>query len=150
MKIRLLIFTFLCSVLSWGQVTIASDGLNNATTLFSLTSGAYYSGNSAASGDLPASSPFAIEGTHSFGISSGTATLTSNANISTCGYSSVTMSLRLASFSIGSTGNGADAGDNVTIEVSPDGGATWFSTVSVLGNNNATWAYSGAGIASTT
>ena len=155
MKIRLLIFTFLCSVLSWGQVTIASDGLNNATTLFSLTSGAYYSGNSAASGDLPASSPFAIEGTHSFGISSSssttaTAILTSNANISTCGYSSVTMSLRLASFSVTSTSNGADAGDIVTVEVSPDGGSTWFSTVRVLGNSNATWAYSSTGIASAT
>ncbi|MEZ4984198.1 MAG: hypothetical protein R2795_04040 [Saprospiraceae bacterium] len=30
----------------WGQVTIAADGLNNATTLFTLSGGAYYTGNS--------------------------------------------------------------------------------------------------------
>lgn len=149
MKIRLLLFvTLLFSVVSWGQVTIVSDGLNNATTLFTLTSGAYSTGNSAA-GDRPATSALASEGTHSYGISSGTATLLSNADINTSGYTSVFMTIRLASFSITSTGNGADAGDNVTVEVSPDGGTTWYSTVRVLGNANAYWAYSATGNAST-
>ena len=54
--------------------TIASDGLNNATTLLTPSGGPYYTGNSAA-GDAPASSPFASEGTHSRGISNGTGTL---------------------------------------------------------------------------
>ena len=123
-----------------GQVTIASDGLNNSTTLFTLSNGAYYSGNSA-SVDLPASSPFASEGTHSYGKSNGTATLTSS-DINTSGYTGISLNFSLASFSIGSTGNGADAGDIVTVEISPDGGTNWYSTLRVLGNSNAYWSYS--------
>jgi hypothetical protein len=132
----------MCSMLSCGQVTIVADGLNNASSLFSLSGGVYYTGNSVA-GDRPATSPFASEGSHSRGISNGTATLTSNANINTSAYSAVSMSLSLASFSIGSTGNGADAGDIVTVEVSPDAGTTWYSTVRVLGNSNTYWSYAG-------
>jgi hypothetical protein len=130
-----------------GQTTIASEGLNNSSSLFTVSGGLYYTGNSA-SGDRPATSPFAIEGTHSYGITSGTATLTSG-NINTSGFSGVSLSFRLASFSISSTGNGADAADIVTVEISPDGGATYFSTVRVLGNTNAYWAYSATGVAST-
>lgn len=133
--------------MSWGQVTIASDGLNNSTTLFTLTNGAYYTGNSG-TGDRPASSPFASEGTHSRGIINGTAILLSN-DINTIGYTSITMSFKLASFSIGSTGNGADGTDIVTIEVSPNGGTNWYSTERILGNSNAFWAYSATGIATT-
>ena len=147
MKLKLLIVALFCSVLGWGQVTIVSDGLNNSSTLFTLTGGAYFTGNSA-TGDRPASSPFASEGTHSRGVSNGTATLLSD-NINTIGHTSINMSFKLASFSISSTGNGADAGDVVTVEVSPDGGATWYSTIRVLGNNNANWAYSATGNAST-
>jgi trimeric autotransporter adhesin len=147
MKLKLLFLTLFCSVIGWGQVTIVSDGLNNSTTLFTLTGGAYFTGNSA-TGDRPASSPFASEGTHSRGVSNGTATLLSD-NINTIGHTSINMSFKLASFSISSTGNGADAGDVVTVEVSPDGGATWYSTIRVLGNNNANWAYSATGNAST-
>nr|WP_294935038.1 choice-of-anchor D domain-containing protein [uncultured Flavobacterium sp.] len=147
-KLPLLFFLF-SATLSWGQVTIVSDGLNNSATLFTTSGGVFYTGNSVA-GDRPATSPFAVEGTHSFGISNGTATLTSNANVDVSSYTGISMTLRLASFSIGSTGNGADGTDVVTVEVSPDGGSTWYSTVRVLGNANAYWAYStGTGTAST-
>ena len=134
----------------WGQTTIASEGFNNTSSLFAVSGGAYYTGNSGnLSTDAPANSPFAVEGTHSYGISNGTAILTSS-NINTSAYSGISMTLRLASFSIGSTGNGADATDIVTVEVSPDGGATYYSTARVLGNNNATWSYSaGTGNANT-
>lgn len=138
----------MASVLGWGQTTIVSDGLNNSSSLFTVSGGTYYTGNSA-TGDSPASSPFAIEGTHSYGISNGTATLTSSSNIDTSLYTGVSMSFRLASFSIGSTANGAEAADIVTVEVSPNGGANWYSTVRVMGNNNAYWAYSATGNAST-
>ena len=60
----------------WGQTTIVSDGLNNSASLFTLPNGAYYTGNSA-SGDRPATSPFAIEGSHSRDVSNASATLTS-------------------------------------------------------------------------
>jgi hypothetical protein len=131
------------------QVTIVSDGLNNSSSLFTLAGGAYYTGNSAGT-DAPSTSPFATEGTHARGISNSSATLTGLSNINTTGYTAVTLSAKLASFSIGGTANGADATDIVTVEISPDGGTTWFSTVRVLGNTNATWAYStGTGNAST-
>jgi hypothetical protein len=148
MKIKILFITLLISAFAQGQVTIASDGLNNATTLFTLTNGTYSTLNSA-SGDRPATSPFAVEGSHSWGITNGTGTLLSN-DINTSSYTSISATFRLASFSIGSTGNGADGPDIVTVEVSPDGGTSWYSTVRVLGNSNAYWAYStGTGTAST-
>lgn len=148
MKFKILFIALLVSGLSWGQVTIASDGLNNATSLFTLSNGDYYTGNSA-TGDRPATSPFASEGTDSRGVSNTTATLTSS-NINTVGYTAISTTFRLASFSINSTGNGADAGDIVTVEISPNGGTNYYSTVRVLGNTNAYWAYAtGTGIATT-
>lgn len=148
-KQALALFMVLCSVWGWGQVVVVSDGLNNSSSLFDLNNGSYYTGNSA-SGDRPATSPFAIEGSHSRGISNGTATLTSN-NINTTNHTNLELSFRLASFSIGSTGNGADAGDIVNVEISPNGGNNWYSTLRVLGNSNAYWAYStGSATAETT
>ena len=139
----------LLTQVGWGQSTIASDGLNNSTTLFTLSGGAYYTGTTSATADAPSSAPYTVEGTHSRGIANGTATLTSS-DINTSGYSSIQMSFRLASYSITSTGNGADAGDIVTVEVSPNGGLNYYSTVRVLGNSNARWSWSsGTGNATT-
>lgn len=142
------IFTFLlCSVLAsfnaFGQTTISSETFENALTLFSQTTGTgtYYTGNSG-TGDRVASSPFAIQGTYGYGISNGSVTITSS-NINTVGYTDIQMSFRLASFSIGSTNNGADASDIVTVEISPNGGTNYYSTVRVLGNTNAYWSYAG-------
>ncbi|NHM06600.1 choice-of-anchor D domain-containing protein [Flavobacterium sp. CYK-4] len=148
MKIRIFFLILLISQFVESQVTIVSDGLNNSSSLFVVAGGAYYTGNSAA-GDRPATSPFAAEGTHGWGLSNGGASLLSS-NINTTGYSIVTATFRLASFSIGSTGNGADVADIVTVEVSPNGGTNWYSTVRVLGNANAYWSFSsGTGNAST-
>ncbi|MFN6342543.1 MAG: hypothetical protein ACK4Y6_09100, partial [Bacteroidota bacterium] len=117
--------------------------------MFTLSSGAYYSGTTTSS-DAPSSADYFVEGTHSRGIANGTATLTTS-NINTSGYSSIQMVFRLASYSISSTGNGADVGDIVTVAVSPDGGTTYYNTVRVLGNSNARWSWSsGSGNASTT
>lgn len=126
---------------------IASESFENSVTLFLRSGGAFYTGNSGG-GDRPASSPFAILGTHSVGISSGSLTLTSS-DINTSGHTGVELSFRLAAFSISSTGNGMEVGDIVTVEVSPDGGSTYFNTLRVLGNTNARWAYSATGTATT-
>lgn len=126
--------------------TFAMEGFNNSMTLFA-GSPSYYTGNSA-SGDRPASTAFAQEGTHAAGVSNNTRVLTSNI-IDASSYSGVSMSFRLASWSIGSTGNGADAADFVLVEVSPDGGTTYYETIQVEGNSNAYWAYSATGVAST-
>jgi len=145
----LLAVLILTGINSWGQ-TIASDGLNGSSSLFTLSGGVYYSTNSA-SGDRPASVPQYVEGTSAYGVNNGTATLTS-VNINTSAYSDIELSFRLASFSVGSTGNGADATDIVTVEVSPNGGTTWYSTIRVTGPtvSNAYWSFtSGTGIATT-
>ena len=135
--------------MGWGQTTIASDGLNNSSSLFTLVNGAYYSGNSA-SNENPASSPFAAEGTYSRGGTMTTATLTGNSDINTSGYTNISLTSRLASFSLNGATNGADAGDVVTIEISSNGGTTWFNTLQVKGNSNACWSFSGGtGIATT-
>jgi hypothetical protein len=128
---------FLISQTSVSQ--IASDGLNNSSSLFTVSGGAYFTGNSA-SGDRPATSPFAAEGSHSYGVSNGTATLTSS-NINTTGYSVIAMSMRLAAFNVTNNTNGLDGSDLVTVEISPNGGTTWYSTVTVAGNANAYWSY---------
>ena len=135
-------FSFLSNPV-FGQTTIASEDFENALTLFSVTSGSatYYSGTSGGS-DGPASSAYSTSNTYGLGISNGTLGVTSSA-ITTTGYSSISMSFRLGSFSLGSAGNGADAGDIVTVEVSPDGGTTYYSTLRVLGNSNAYWSYAG-------
>lgn len=152
-KIVALCSFLLISCLSFGQSTIASEGFNNTSTLFAVSGGAYYTGNSA-SGDRPASSPLAVEGTHSYGLnatSSSTATSTmTTSDINTIAYTGISATFRLAAFSIGSTGNGMDGTDIVSVSISPDGGTNYFSTVRVLGNGNAYWSYgTGTGIAST-
>ncbi|MBL0316552.1 MAG: T9SS type A sorting domain-containing protein [Flavobacteriales bacterium] len=156
MKKILISFAILCGFFSaqnaYSQVTIASEGFENTLTMFSVTAGtaSYYSGNSAGA-DGVATSPFASAGTYSLGKSNATLTITSSA-VNTVGYTGISSSFRLASWSIGITTNGADAADIVTVEVSPDNGTNWYSTVRVLGSsaNNAYWSYAGgSGNAST-
>lgn len=123
-----------------------TEGFNESVTNVSLTGGGYFTGSSA-TGDRPASTPFAFEGTHSFGVTNSTATILSNPINSTVG-TGMSVSFKLASFSIGSTGNGADGSDTVVVAVSPDGGTNWFNTVTVAGNGNAHWSFtSGTGVA---
>jgi hypothetical protein len=57
---------------AFGQVTIASEGFNNSSTLFTITGtgNAYYTGNSG-TGNRPASAAYAIEGSHAYGRSAG-------------------------------------------------------------------------------
>lgn len=130
-------------------LVIASDGFENAFSLFTQTggTGSFYSGNSAV-GDAPASSPLATAGTYAYGRAFGSVNITSG-NINTSSATNVQLSFKLGSFSIGSTANGADATDFVSVEISADGGASYSNIVRVLGNSNAVWAYSATGVAST-
>ena len=124
-----------------------TENFENALTLFSNTGGAYYSSNSA-TGDRPASSPLANSGTYGFGVTNGSAVITSN-SLNTTSLTAPQLSFKLAAFSVASTTNGVDVGDIVTVEVSPDGGANYYSTVRVLGQSNSYWAYAATGVAST-
>jgi fibronectin-binding autotransporter adhesin len=133
-----------------GSVTLASDSFENALSLFtgSGSGNSFKSGNSLSS-DRPATSPLAFAGTYSLGVSNGTYTLTSSGT-DTRGFSNLNLSLRLASFSLGSASNGVDVGDRVTLQVSPDGGTTWWTQGLVTGNSNASWAYGATGTVSRT
>lgn len=117
---------------------------------FTVTAGTatYYNGNSAAA-DIVASSPFASEGTYSLGKSNATLGITTG-NINTSAYNNIQLSFRVAAFSIGA-GNGLDGDDYIRVEISPNGGTTYYSTLEVRGfttttntNNNAAWSYAGA------
>ncbi|OYW71709.1 MAG: hypothetical protein B7Z37_26980 [Verrucomicrobia bacterium 12-59-8] len=124
--------------------TVAADSFENTLTLFSGSGGgnSFLTGSST-SGARPATSPFAVDGTYALGVTGSTYTITSSA-INTYGYSNVSLSLKLAAFSA-TSGNGLDATDTVTLQVSTDGGLTFFSQAIVGGLANATWAYDATG-----
>jgi autotransporter-associated beta strand protein len=143
---NILLFVFIVLVGNvWGQTIIARDQFETTASSpdisFSFSGGAYQSGNTAASNAAPVNSPKFSEGSRGYGIINGTATLTS-ANINTSSFSSVSFTCRLASFSQNSTGNGADAGDYVRVEVSPNGGTNYYKRLDQIGNSNITWAIS--------
>ena len=117
------------------------------TATYSASGGELKTGSSG-SGDRPASSAFYVSGSRGYSVSNSTATLTFDA-LDTSSLSSPQLTLRVAAFSMNSTGNGMDGSDYVGIEISPDNGANYYSTVRVLGNNNAYWAYSATGNALT-
>jgi hypothetical protein len=141
--------------LGWGQtVTIASQDFEaspSSPTMTFTTSGSggtltTSSGTTSATADVPSNANYFSGGTQGYklvGPSSGTADwklLFSSVN--TTIYSSISFSIRLASFSVGSTGNGADGTDIVSVEISPDNGTTWYTRVEVTGGANSRWSFS--------
>jgi len=151
-----LLMMLLLPLLGRGQVTIAGYDFEatpaTPTAPVTLSGGVLYSGSSA-SGDRPASSTFFSQGAQAYGLSSTssatvTATVASSANIDASTYTNISVSFRLAAFSVNSSANGVDGPDFVTLEVSTDGGATYSSEIRVNGNNNAYWHYTtGSGTA---
>ncbi len=137
---------------STAQTTIAVQDFDGATPTMTYTNsgGATVTGNSGA-GDRPASSAFFTSSTTAFGTTNTTSTITS-ANITGLGsYTSKYVEFRLASWSIASTGNGADGTDLVTLGVSFDNGSTYSNEIQIAGNSNAYWHYStGTGSATAT
>lgn len=146
------VFYLSTALSSEGQVLIAVHDFETTlgTPALAISTGtpAYASGSSAST-DRPATSPFYTSSTRAWTESNATKTITF-ANQSLSGYTNCYIEYRLASFSINSTGNGADAGDIVTTSISVDGGTTFYSTARVLGNSNAYWSYSASGNATTT
>ena len=101
-------------------------------------------------GDRPASSNYFISSNTAWNANNTSSILTFS-NVTGLGsYISKYYEFRLASYSNASTGNGADATDIATVEVSLDGGTNWSSELRVLGNSNAYWSYSATGLASIT
>jgi hypothetical protein len=108
---------------------------------FTVSGGSFFTTSSTAA-DRPASSTFYNGGGRAFGINNGTATLTSTADIDVSTYTDVVLSMKIASFSLGSFLNGADAADYVLVEISVNGGSSWSEELRINGNSNAFWNYS--------
>lgn len=145
----LLMFTFHYST---AQTTIAIQDFDGATpTLtFANSGGATITGNSTAA-DRPASAAYFTSSTTAYNTNNTTSTLTF-ANVTGLGsYTSKYIEFRLASWSLTTSGNGADATDLVNLEVSFDNGSTYSNEIQVAGNSNAYWHYStGTGSATAT
>ncbi|MNK24824.1 hypothetical protein D3C87_431390 [compost metagenome] len=151
MKLFLSISFFLVVGCISAQTTIAIQDFDAGTPAwgYTNTSGATVTGNSAG-GDRPASSVVYTSATTAFGTVNTTSTL-NFANVGgLASYTSKYIEFRLASWSLGSTGNGADLSDAVNLDISFDGGTTYSNEIQVTGTsaNNAFWHYTtGTGLA---
>lgn len=146
----LIIFTYSANSV-FGQ--IFSENFDSGSSPYgfsSISGGTPYTGSSGTT-DRPASTTFYNSTNTAYGFSgaSGNSVLTSG-SINTSNYTGIQLTFRVAAWSIGSTGNGMDGTDKVSVEVSPDGGTNWYNTIEVVGNSNAYWHYNtGTGIATT-
>jgi len=153
----LIVFLLAFSQKIAAQTPIVSDGFNGSTALFTRTGGAFFTGNSSATNDVPANSPFFSEGTGSVGVSNnGTLVLTATNNINTIGFSNIQLTFRLAAFSINSSSDGVDLSDIVFVEISTNGGTSYSTVLTVRGapaesgsDNDVRWPYSATGVATT-
>lgn len=108
---------------------------------FTATGGANSTGNGLFPND-----PKFVSGSQGYEINNSIETLTFDV-LDASAYTGVNLSFRLASFAL-TSGNGADGADNVQVEISTDGGATWSNEIQINGNNNAKWSFaSGTGVA---
>lgn len=132
--------------------TLAFLGFESSGSTIAFTnSGGGSQNGSTALGDGPSNSPYAKSGINGFSISNGTGTVTLANLTGLAGYVNKRIYLNLATFSIGSTSNGADASDNVTVAISLNNGSTWSNELQIAGpsSNNAFWGYnSGNALAS--
>ncbi|MDK2910945.1 MAG: hypothetical protein PWR20_2513 [Bacteroidales bacterium] len=130
------------------QTTIAMQDFDGTNTLtYTPTGGTTYTDNSGTN-DRPQEVPFYASSNTAYGVTNSTSHLVFSNVTGLQNYTNKYFEFRLASWSIGSTSNGADAADSVTIMVAIDGG-TFSTELKVQGYNNAWWHYStGTGEAS--
>ncbi|TNE54119.1 MAG: hypothetical protein EP338_08115 [Bacteroidetes bacterium] len=140
------------SLLAAGTIVSIQDFESPAgtpTMTFTSSGGATITG-STGTGDRPASSPYFTSGTTAWAVRNGTSVLTFSNNSSLGLCTDKYFQFDLAAWSISSTGNGMDAADVVTVEISLDGGSTWSREATIQGNSNANWNYSASGSATVT
>ena len=134
-----------------GTSVVGNQDFENTAT-YTASGGSTKTGTSG-SGDRPASASFVGSSTTSYWVNSGTATITTQNFTGLQNGATKTVEMKLASFSIGSTGNGAESTDNVWVDISLDGGTTYSREIEVNGGTtgNAYWGFStGTGVASVT
>jgi len=138
-----------------GNMSIAPIGFqgfeSTGNTMTYAASGGNTQTGTLQSGDGPASSPYGYNSETGYRINQGTATVTFANVTGLASYTSKSVSLNLASFSLGSQTNGADGTDNVTVAISLDGGTNYSNELRISGNSNAYWGYiTGTGVATAT
>ena len=136
---------------SRAQVVIAIQNFDGGTPALSTTNtgGATVTGASAA-GDRPATSNFYTSATTAYATTNASSSVTSGNVTGLASYTSKYFEFRLASWSMGSTGNGADGTDLVNVDISLDGGSTYSNEIQIAGNSNAFWHYTtGTGLSTT-
>jgi hypothetical protein len=151
MKVFLSASLFLLFGYASAQTTIAIQDFDGGTPLwgYTNTNGASVTGSSG-TGDRPASSVVYTSATTAFGTVNTTSVLNFTNISGLASYTSKYIEFRLAAWSLGSTANGVDQTDLVTLEVSFDGGTTYSSEIQVGGpsSSNAYWHYTtGTGLA---
>lgn len=144
------------------QLLIQDFETTPAAPTWSYTAGALINtktGNSN-SGDTPPNSPVGINGSTAWHIIDDVNTLTFDNFIVPSGYDNLTASFRLAAMNfnnklredpIKASGRASD-NDDVLVEISTDGGATFYPRVRVRGknitsSNKAYWEYAATGVA---
>ena len=139
------IICFCFSGFSYGQVIIAQQDFETSPAAPVLT----YSGGSVATGTgpFPSGENNFISGSQGRKVTNNTNEIIYFANVNTSIYSDITFSVKLASFG-GSSGNGADTDDSVTVDISADGGLSWRQQADINGYNNAQWHF-GQGLTET-
>ncbi|MCB0770998.1 MAG: PKD domain-containing protein [Flavobacteriales bacterium] len=125
----------------------AFDGLGSDT--WAILSGSGNISTDAGASDFP-SNERVLSSSASWQVNNGSATL-DLATVDVSGYNNIVLTARLSS-TAGTSGNGADTGDEMEFFVDLDGaGFPANGDILILGNSNAQWGYStGTGVASTT
>lgn len=150
--LTLIIIVGICSSAK-AQTLIGHQDFDGTVTLGAViggVNGTIVTGSSAA-GDRPASSTFYSSVNTAASVTNGSGTVTTSDVTGLAAYTGKYFEFRLASWSIGSTGNGADGADIVTVAISTDGGTVYSNEMTIAGNANAYWHYStGTGVATVT
>lgn len=102
------------------------------------TAGSYQAGN----GTSPNTNTY-IDG-RSYGVINGDADIDFGP-VDASSYTTASLKFRLASFSLNSTSNGADASDYVDVYISTDGGTTFSYEMEINGSSNAKYDFSATG-----
>ncbi|MDO7876236.1 T9SS type A sorting domain-containing protein [Hymenobacter sp. ASUV-10] len=146
-----LLALLLLPLLGWGQTTIAIQDFEATPATPTATYGTTGTGGAITTGNANTpNDPRYVSGTQGYGRSgsTGSVVITSAANIDASAYTGVALEFRLASFS-GTSGNGAENDDLVTVAISTNGGTSYSNELIVTGNSNARWSFAtGTGTAS--
>ena len=148
MKIKLLLSFLFATVFSWGQTTLAVQDFE--LTPATPTWGYANTGGGVSTTNTGTPNIQRIRGGLRSFQSSNTASVLTFNDVNVSGYNSVSVIIRVSSISV-TTGNGADAADNIRAFVKLNAGTFLTNTqansdITVNGNSNSRWSYNTTGV----